>query len=356
MKQLHLGAYMSPFFRKRRSTLQAILSYRKQHQHQHHSDYQQTIRLGQGKSYGMVFCLCILLPYILSIFWSGKDGQEPQRYLATQVNSRIIIEVCVPAGLIKLSMEEYLYGALAASIPAEYEPETLKAQAILLRSSLIKQYREQVTEGARAPSALTMDDASYRSSQERMELWGEQADLYETKIRQAVNDTRGIYVTHQGAPIHGLYCLVSAGSTRSPDVLPDVLPTYIKMTDCPKDYLSEAYLSEIVYSNERLEKRVGGSIGEFKTDAAGYCVSVTIYPQNGEATKRSGEWLRAQLDLPSANFSLVHEDNQIRFFCKGNGHGFGMSQFAANELAKSGGNYESILTQFFSDVEFDKYE
>ncbi|MDR0963349.1 MAG: SpoIID/LytB domain-containing protein [Clostridium sp.] len=347
---------MSPFFRKRRSTLQTILSYRKQHLHQPHSDYQKTIRLGQGKPYGMVLCLCILLPYILSIFWSDKDGQEPQRYLATQVNSRIMINVGVPAGLLKLSMEEYLYGALAASIPAEYEPETLKAQAILLRSSIIKQYREQVTEGARAPSALTMNDPSYCSPQERMELWGDQADNYEAKIRQAVNETRGIYITHEGAPIHGLYCLVSAGSTRSFEAYPEALPSYIKVIDCPRDYLSEDYLSEIVYSNERLEKRVGGSIGEFKTDAAGYCVSVTIYPPNAEATKRSGEWLRAQLDLPSANFSLVHEDNQIRFFCKGNGHGFGMSQFAANELAISGGNYESILTQFFSDVEFDKYE
>jgi stage II sporulation protein D len=253
-------------------------------------------------------------------------------------------------------MEEYIYGALAASIPAEYEPETLKAQAILLRSSLIKQYREQVTEGSRAPSSLAMDNTSYHSPQARMEMWGDQADIYEAKIRQAVNETRGIYVTHQGAPIHGFTYLVSAGSTRSPEAYPEILPSYIKVIDCPKDYLSEAYLSETVYSNEQLEKRVGGSIGEFKTDEAGYCVRVTIYQKNGETIKHSGEWLRAKLDLPSANFSLVHEDNQIYFFCKGNGHGFGMSQFAANELAKSGGNYESILTQFFSDVEFDKYE
>jgi stage II sporulation protein D len=320
------------------------------------NDYQKTIRLGQGKSYGMVFCLCILLPYILSIFWSGKDGQEPERYLATQVSSRIMISIQVPAGLLELSMEEYLYGALAATIPSDYELETLKAQAILLRSSIIKQYREQVIEGAKAPNTLAMDDSTYRSSYERMELWGDQVDLFDAKMRQAVNETRGIYLTYQGTPLHGFYCLVSAGSTRSAEILPEVYSTYIRMIDCPKDYLCEAYLSEIVITNKQLEKRVGGSIGEFKTDEAGYCISVTIYQKNGETTKRSGEWLRVQLDLPSANFSLVHEDRQIRFFCKGNGHGFGMSQFAANELAKSGGSYESILTYFFSDVEFDKYE
>ena len=64
----------------------------------------------------------------------------------------------------------------------------------------------------------------------------------------------------------------------------------------------------------------------------------------------SGTKLRSILKLPSTSFDISIENNNVIFDCKGMGHGVGMSQCGANELANQGKNHEEILKHYYSGI------
>ena len=68
----------------------------------------------------------------------------------------------------------------------------------------------------------------------------------------------------------------------------------------------------------------------------------------------SGEEFRINMELSSANFTIQEVDGKIRFLCKGLGHGLGMSQFGANEMAKAGFTYLEILEYYFPQTQVKK--
>ena len=67
-------------------------------------------------------------------------------------------------------------------------------------------------------------------------------------------------------------------------------------------------------------------------------------------TVANGEAVRQALHLNSACFYFSELDGKIRILTKGIGHGLGLSQYGANELAKQGKNYQDILKYYYQDV------
>lgn len=305
----------------------------------------------------MVFLFVLLLPFGVSLLWSKDEGYTQWMEESGLRESRIVVRVENTGGELLMSMEEYLYGCLPTVIPGEYEMECLKAQAVLMRTYLIGRYRETVEEGK---SVVTEAEDTYFTRPQLKELWGEEYADKSEKIRQAVNETRGIYVTYEGVPIEACFFRVSAGRTRDgSEALGQYLP-YLKSVACPKDYLSEDYLTQISIKKKELERITGGQWGEISYDSAGYCQSISLYITNdaGKEKKleKSGEWMRQKLMLPSA-FILIEEGKKnVVFTVKGMGHGVGMSQFAANEMARDGQDYNAILCYFFQNIALDKYE
>lgn len=324
------------------------------------------------KGWGMVFFFVLLFSYIMTIFWSGRESADPKWQQSAGGSSRISVKVRdinhtggsqvgytqeAQSGktFLNISMEEYLYGCLPTVMPADYELECLKAQAVLLRTYLIGRYKEAMAAG---DGELAEAWDTYLTGNQLRELWGSDFDENYKKVIQAVTETRGIYMTYEGKPAHACYFRVSAGATRDgSELLLRELP-YLKSVECPKDYLSEDYLYQVVLKSKNVENIIGGSIGEIRYDRAGYCKEVVILMGDNKdmAVSRSGEWLRIRLDFPSSHFQLEQDGNNMTFTIKGTGHGLGMSQFTANELAKEGYDFDSILTYFFQNIVLDKYE
>lgn len=305
----------------------------------------------------MVLLFVLFLPCCVSAVWSGDRGYEEWELESGLRESRIVVRVMGSKGEMEMSMEEYLYGCLPTVIPGEYEMECLKAQAVLMRTYLIGRYREAVESGK---DVVEESGDSYFTKPRLKELWGEEYAVKSEKVRQAVNQTRGIYAAYEGLPIEACFFRVSAGRTRDGnEVLGREIP-YLKSVACPKDYLSEDYLTQISIKKKELERILGGSWGEIKCDSAGYCQNVTLYITNKEGKEetigKSGEWLRQKLMLPSAFLLIEEEKKNMQFTSKGTGHGLGMSQFAANEMAKDGDDYSTILCYFFQNIALDKYE
>lgn len=299
----------------------------------------------------------LVMPYIVTMLWSGNVGKSELASQGTILprESGIMINLEDGHGKLTMSMEEYLCGALPLVIPVVYEPQTLEAQAILLRTEIIRMFRMEREKGK---DNLALPRSTYLSQIQLMDLWDVHYQEYQQKIRQAVSSTGGIYLTFRGLPIQACFFRVSAGSTRDGTKLMDGQFPYLVSAECPKDYLAEEFLTKLFYSKKQLAELLGGTLRDLQFDSSGYVnlVCVESKEENTEIYYYSEEWLRQKLRLQSSHITMEENGKEAVLVVKGMGHGYGMSQFAANEMAKEGANHRVILSYFFQNITFDKYE
>ena len=87
---------------------------------------------------------------------------------------------------------------------------------------------------------------------------------------------------------------------------------------------------------------------EFNADENGYVISVKI----GENLFSGGDIWRI-FGLRSTAFTVEYRNGIFVFTTKGYGHGAGLSQYGANEMAKTGKTAEEILRHYYGEkVEF----
>ena len=98
---------------------------------------------------------------------------------------------------------------LAAQIPADFGPETLKAQAVIARTYI---YREMDGAEEIPEEALDMDALSGAQMEE---LWGGTYQEDYSRIREAVSATSGLYLAYEGEPAEVFFCRAASGATRS---------------------------------------------------------------------------------------------------------------------------------------------
>ena len=258
----------------------------------------------------------------------------------------------------KIPIEIYVADKLSRCMEEHSEKEALKAQAVLIRTNLIKE----------AENDIYVEDSSYGQS--------DFAEIYYI----AAAETKGMILEHDGIPIYGAYFECSAGSSRNAaeSLIYREYP-YLLGVPCSKDYMSKDYYSTVTYSKEAFEmlwqkvekippdrqKQMidSGIIKDskelIKVDTEPYCIRdsagyVTALGYRGEWA--DGEEVRYTYLLNSSNFEIVKEENSFIIEVTGKGHGFGMSRFTANEMAKEGKDFLSILQYFFKEAELAKIE
>ncbi len=292
-------------------------------------------------------CLAaLLIPYITTLAWTGRAEGSVQN--AENTGRTVILDR--GNGSISMDLEEYLVGVTAVQVPPEYEPEALKAQAILARTAV----RRQMDGADSIPeSALDMD---YLGRGQMESLWGSENYLeYYNRIWEAVADTASCVVTWNGDYIEPLFHQLSTGKTRDGG---ETAP-YLVSVDAPEAVKGENYLSVYTFSREELAKllnrmtespgvtaeNVLESIQIVEKDSAGYVESVMV----GSRTY-SGDAVRWALSLPSTAFYFEASESGVRCVVKGNGHGYGLEQFGANEKAKAGWTAEEILKFYYKNI------
>lgn len=273
-----------------------------------------------------VFIIIVLLPYIITIFMNGdeiqvnRDGEEGY------------VKVITDDAATEVSLKEYCIGMLAKEISADYEKEALKAQAVIVRTTVYKEIEENKNE--------PLDGQRFWTKKEMKSQWGrkEFQKKYE-KMVQAWEETDGQVVLYNNQlamlPFHQL----SNGRTRiGKEVLGNDDYPYLTLKECPKDVEND---------NQMESKLIKLSSAEIISyDSAGYVTGVKV----GEETC-NGENFRDTYDLASSCFELQEFEGKIRVTTKGVGHGLGMSQNTANEMAKEGKSHSEILQYFFEGTE-----
>lgn len=311
--------------------------------------------------------LAVIVPFRTNLFKTESTVQESERepFVPGDLDGEMVLKVLDGESVKEMTLGEYLVGVVRAEMPASFELEALKAQTVAARTYTL--YKMQ-TGGNHGETADICTDSTccqaYIAEDKARSNWGENADAYEEKIETAVYDTDGMTILYGGVPILAVFHSSSAGQTRSSgSVWINDLP-YLQSVSSPEEGESiPNYYSRVEFTAEEFREKflakhpeadlsgdISGWLKDAVTDSAG---SVDTLAVGGVTIK--GTELRSILGLRSACFEWEVSDGKLVFYVTGYGHGVGMSQYGANQMAKDGADYQEILTHYYTGVTVEAY-
>lgn len=260
--------------------------------------------------------------------------------------------------IIEVEFEEYIKGVIAAEMPALFELEALKAQAVAARTYAIRKMSQN---NSIDKADISIDPArgqAYLSLDQLKQKWGGNFYTYYRKISQAVEATQGEIMVYEEEPIEAVFHSTSTGITQSAKDIWQVEVPYLQSVESVGEEESPSFVEEKKLSKkeilEVLEKRypdimiydLVGQIQIIERSSGGYIKKIQI----GNKIL-SGEEVRSLFGLKSSCFTIKEEDEHFIFITKGYGHGAGMSQYGANYMAKEGKTYIDILKHYYQGIE-----
>jgi stage II sporulation protein D len=262
----------------------------------------------------------------------------------------------------ELNMDEYLYGVVSAEMPASYDKEALKAQAIVARTYTIYQIRNSPDKhvGAGMCDSYACCQA-WISKEERLNKWEEaERESNWQKIVSAVDETSGKIVTYGGTPINAFFHSNSGGITESSvNMWGGIDYPYLKSVQTSGEDGYSQYSSNVTITNEDLLNKIKEKYSNIEIDFTNNeSIKIIDYTESNRVrtvrfgnVEMAGTEARTLLGLKSTNFEISRTDNDVTFSVIGYGHGVGMSQTGADSMAKSGSNFEEIIKHFYTGVE-----
>lgn len=251
--------------------------------------------------------------------------------------------------VINLNMTDYLIGVVSSEMPASFNLEALKAQSVLARTYALKakQTGKKLTD--------TVNTQSYIDIDQMKNKWGNSFNTYYNKIKNAVENTNGEYLSYNGNYIEALYHSTNNGKTESSlDVFGNYYP-YLISVSSEYDKNASSYLRTISMPLDTISNKLGLSLNNDSViNILSYTDGGNIKEININGNNFSGKKIREQLGLRSADFDISISDNNANITTRGYGHGVGMSQYGANGMANAGYGYKDILSHYYPGTTLTK--
>ena len=297
--------------------------------------------------------LLILLPSLTILILKPKNNEHIYKIEKKQVRNETVRVLRNKTNEIEtIELEEYLIGVLAGEMPVSYEIEALKSQAVAARTYTLR--KKEINKDNNYDVVDTTNDQVYLDEEYLKQTWGESYDNYIKKIKQAVKETSGEYLTYDGKIIKAFFFSTSSGTTENCiDVFGENLP-YLQSVSSTWDENSPSYIDTKSFTKqelyEKLELPYKEEINiEIERNSTNSIKTITINNK-----KILGTEFRKKLNLKSTNLEIKEEDNNIIITSKGFGHGVGMSQYGAEQMALQGYKYDEILKYYYQGTEFKK--
>ena len=325
------------------------------------------------------------MPVVSNVAWDGGDalalletskliGSSDAIFLtqsdtpaASGINATVRVFSTASNSVVEMPLEEYLVGVVAAEVPAGYNVEAIKAQAVAARTYTV---RRMASLGG-APDGRGGDICTsaahcqaYYSTDELKNRWGGNFDKYYAIVRDAVAATQGLILTYDGAPINAFYHANAGGRTANcEDVFVQALP-YLRAVDSPGESAYSSYSSTKTLSRAEfaatLSSKTGVSIDPATLEESVRVTSRTdsgrIYRINIAGTDYKGTTFQSWFSLRSTNVTFSMDESNVTMTVLGYGHGVGMSQTGANAMAAAGNSYATILKHYYTGVEIRPYQ
>jgi stage II sporulation protein D len=264
------------------------------------------------------------------------------------------IRVKMPNGQVeKLLLEEYLVGVVAAEMPAEFDPEALKAQAVAARTFAAKRLSQRPEPDPGYDVDTTVATQAWISESQMQEKWSWLSFWrYHGRIEKAVTSTKGKVLVVSGQYIDAFYHSSTGRkpTERAEDVWSSSRPYLQNVPSGEND--PNRYVKNYSFTPNTLYQKLGisGTAKAFtgqdftilSQTATGRAKTIRVLSKN-----YSGAQLRTLLGLASTDMEIIIKPDEIQIKTYGNGHAVGMSQYGANDLAQSGKTFEEILEHFY---------
>lgn len=300
-----------------------------------------------------MFCL-VILPTLLvrgcALRPARRAGPTIRLYLSA--SGRVV----------RMGLEDYLVGVVAAEMPANFSPEALKAQAVAARTLTVKRLRCLGGRGCSHRDEADIcdqpgDGQAWYASADLKRIWGQHYRAYHQRIARAVAATRGLILLHEGQPIDALYHSTCGGRTEdAANVWGEPIP-YLRGVTCGFDQISPRYRSTVSMTRAEAASRLGlalpaaaGAGAPFDLRILGRTPAGRVAGISVAGKTMRGEDFRHALGLRSADFTWKTVGESIVFEVKGYGHRVGMCQYGAEGMARQGANYRQILGHYYSGV------
>ena len=258
-----------------------------------------------------------------------------------------------------VTLAEYLWGVVAAEMPASFPLEALKAQTVAARSYCLYQ---RAAQGEKHPGADVCTDhtccQAYLTREQAASGWGGQADFYADKITSAVSETDGLLCLYEGQAIDAVFFSSAAGKTSDAVAVWGTDVPYLTSVDSPEGEEVPGWRTVVTFTPEEFTQRFLAAypeadfsaspdrwFGELESDSSGVVTGVTI-----GGVRVTGGRVRTIFGLRSAHFAAAASAEEVTFWVTGYGHGVGMSQYGARALAEQGKNFQQILEWYYSGV------
>lgn len=324
--------------------------------------------------YIMIFVLIIfVLPAICTKKAAGKVQKEDKAEQNKESKEEVEKHDYSKYGTIKLlhkdsgqieeiQIDEYLYGVVSAEMPANYEKEALKAQAVAARTYTI--YQISNNNGKHGEADICDDSTccqAWISKENRMQKWSEEdRENNWNKIVSAVDSTAGQIITYNNEAINAFFHSNSGGKTELASNVWNGgkdLP-YLQSVETSGEEGYKQYNSEVIISKKDLLEKLKQEYPDIQLNyEESESIKILDYTQSGRVktvkfgnTEIAGTKVRSILGLKSTNFSVKLDGENVIFSVIGYGHGVGMSQTGADSMAKAGNSYEEILKHFYTGV------
>ncbi|KJR46700.1 Stage II sporulation protein D (SpoIID) [Desulfosporosinus sp. I2] len=298
---------------------------------------------------GLSLCIIFVIP------WSVIRWQKDE------ITNDVLIRVLMSNGeVVTLPLEEYLVGVVAAEMPAEFEIEALKAQAIAARTYAAKRLSQSKSIDVKYDVDTTVLTQAWLSDSEMKNKWGWlNYWRYHSKLQKGVSATRGMVLVSKGDYIDALY---HSSSGRKPTERAE------EVWSSAREYLQnvssgeenpQRYVKTMTWTSQELFKKLAikdspraltsGDFQVINRTAVGRAKRVRVLGKVYQTTQ-----LRTLLGLASTDLEWVIQPDRLTITTYGNGHAVGMSQWGANDLAKKDQNVEGILAHYYPGTKLMK--
>ncbi|MBE6020115.1 MAG: stage II sporulation protein D [Clostridiales bacterium] len=294
------------------------------------------------------------IPYLILSAFSSADEEKSLEDIYSEPISVFLedqnMEIQVP-------LEEYVACVVACEMPAMFEEEALKAQAVAARTYGLSR-QGSLCDTVHCQVFKTKEEISSEKGQEWM-------NTYWDKISSAAVETAGQVLYYNGEPASQVLFHSSSGgrTENSEEVFVSAVP-YLRSVDSPYEEEATHKNDETVFALENFAEVINGQGGAMPVTIEDIGkMEITLFTTGGRvgsvrigANEFTGKQIREMFDLPSANFTYRIEGDNIVITTTGYGHGVGMSQYGANGMAKKGYTYDEILKHYYTGTEIKQYK
>ena len=283
-------------------------------------------------SFGLVFILIIyIIPLSTLITKKQKKIFKGETIAVFDADTEEVFSV---------PLEEYVLKVLSKEMPASFEKEALKAQAVAIRTYTLK---KKQTKNEKHPKATVCTDSNHCMAYLKDEINKE----YREKLESAVKETEGQVLMFENEYASTVFHAISSGKTEnSQDIWGGQVP-YLVSVESTEDKNVKDYETKVTVSYNDLITKLGAKdfekvIGKEERTESGTIKTITLCEKEFTGAK-----IRELFNLRSSNFKIEEKDGEYVFTVYGYGHGVGMSQYGANSYAKMGYSYEEILEHYY---------